>query len=686
MLGNLNTKELRVLSLFDVFIAYISIVSLVNVALLTLEFFYPLLSLLISFVLLLLFLFIFRIKVTLKHPQFHWLLLVIVIIGLAFRLTPNLYLTGGQDQGTYVSLSKQYEENHGLYIKDEMRDSLVEEAKNIYDKGNVFLGLQLINSDDSKYVMPFYPVFPSWLSTFSTLFGSDNRVYALTLFSLLSIVGTYLFSYELSGRNKKVGLLASFLLSVNPLHVYFSRTPLTEVVSLSFFLFSFYFLIKFYNDYKLSKKSLLPLVLSLLSATVLFYTRMSALLYLPIILLIPVISLLFSKDKRLSKYLSIYSGIWLISFIASYLFYYLFIPDLFHLIIQGRLLELPYIKLVATLSTGLLVIFFASLHFSKLKRVYVKLFSFVQSYLYVIAICIFVGIVSLQLYFFIKEIFIDNGYTFLSFESLSYLKQLSFLTTFLYISPLGFIFIPVILFTYGKKKNVEVVLLIILLSVFLIYCWGILRTTQYHYYFARYQLSELIPLLTVLISMWLVYIYKSTFGKLVFYVFILFASVYFGFFSIVQLKNFEGADQGVFEDLNTIVDDKDILFVARNNFISFNQVVLPLKYYYDGNIFPLYYLSSIENKEIFNLRDRYEDIYILTSLDNIESWSIKLVKEINFKHNYLVHCNREEDDYFQMSSHSPDIPLCEYIIIPNRFYYGTYTMYLYKWEYVEEIN
>ena len=320
--NNEKDKKQRSISIINTIFLYISTVSIFNVILLSTGYFYPLISVFGSLILLFLIFIVFKINIVRERGIFSLLFLGIILLAIFFRISPNLYLTGGQDQGSYVSLSKQYEINHSLYIKDELRESLSEDSKDIYDKSGAatMLGVKPLDLEESVFYMPFYPVSPSWMSIFGTLFGSDNRVYAISMFAILSILAIYLFSYEISGRRKSVGLTAAFLLAINPLHVYFSKVPLTEIVSLSFFFFSLYFLVKFYNDYKEGEIKKFSFFLSLLSATVLFYTRMSALIFSPIIVLIPILSLLFVKERKLTKYLTIYSIFWFLSLGISYLF------------------------------------------------------------------------------------------------------------------------------------------------------------------------------------------------------------------------------------------------------------------------------------------------------------------------------------------------------------------------------
>lgn len=676
-----NNQEKRIL-LIDAIFLYICIVSLLNVFLLSIGKFYPILSISVGIVIAFIILIFQKKKICFKDTRFSWIFLLIIILAIFFRLNPNLYLTGGQDQGSYVSLSKQYEVNHSLYIKDKLRDTLSDQAKVLYDKSGAaaLLGIEEFDLDSSIFYMPFYPVFPSWMATFASIFDSDHSIYAISIFSILSIVGIYLFSYEISGKQKSVALLASFLIAINPLHVYFSRIPLTEVVSLCFLSFSLYFFVKFYNDYKYNRHRVFTLVLSLLAATAMFYTRMSGLLFLPIVLLIPILSILFCKDKKLTKYLWVYCIIWIISLGLSYLFYYIFLPDLFNSIVNGRILRVLSSYLIIFVIVGLLIIIFISIRFKKFQKIVKDILLFVYKYFYIFFITIFVGLIFFELYFYIKEIFINNEYTIFSLESLSYFKQLNFFATFLYLSPIGFLLLPISVIYFKKRKDVKIGIIILMVLIFLVYCWGIIRLSPYHYYFIRYQLSELIPLSTILISIFLVDIFKKKIGKILLISTIVFSIIYFGYFSLIQLRTYEGANQETFKELQSIVQKEDLLLVANNDFESSQQIVFPIKYYFGINTFLIYTSTYIDYNEIKELKGRYEDIYILTTDPSFEQNGIKLVKEMNFKHNYFVHCRRDKDKYFVMESHSPDIPFCKYVVIPNRYYYGTYKMYLYFWE------
>lgn len=670
----------RDLHFFDVIWLFISIVGLLNILLLLLNSFIPLLSIGISVVITLGIIFLLKIKVRFSFMKISPFLVPAIILAIFLRVPPNLYLTGGQDQGTYVSLSKQYEINKGLYIEDKLRSKISEEAKSIYDYSNHFLGVEMKDAKSSEFVMPFYPMLPSWLATFGVILGSDNSVWAVTFFGIISILGVYLLTLELSNGKKGPALLAAFLLTINPLHVYFSRIALTEVVALTAFLLMFYYLVKFYRKYQKKEIKIYYLILSLLAANFFFYTRMSALLMIPFIVLLPVIPLIYGNNRNLGRYLAIYSLSWVLTFVISYLFYYFFLPNLFLSISHGRILDL--INSGTVISSIMVMGCVLLIFFNKLKilQVLQKNSRKILEIIHWVALVIFIIFIGYAIYDYGRYVFIENSFSILSKESLSYLKQSSILTTLLYLSPFGFIALPISFIYYRDKSGALHTLILLLLLIFLCYCWGILSKTPYHYYFARYQISEFIPLCVIYISIFFCDLIKKRMAQIIFVTILTFTFLVGGYFSYIQHQSVEGANVVKTEEFVKKFTSKDLILVSTKNFSSFNQIILPLKYYYNLNILPISSTTAIDNPSINALKSEFDSVYILTTYPSLEQTGITLVKEVNFEHNYLVHCNREDDAYFAMEGHSPDIPLCRYIIIPNRFYYGSYKMYLYLWK------
>lgn len=65
--------------------------------------------------------------------------------------------------------------------------------------------------------------------------GEDNRVYSLVYFSLLNLLMLSLIAFELSNRKLLPAYLVAGFVATNPMHVFLSRFPVTENVTLSFF-------------------------------------------------------------------------------------------------------------------------------------------------------------------------------------------------------------------------------------------------------------------------------------------------------------------------------------------------------------------------------------------------------------------------------------------------------------------
>jgi hypothetical protein len=288
-----------------------------------------------------------------------------------------------------------------------------------------------------------------------------------------------------------------------------------------------------------------------------------------------------------------------------------------------------------------------------------------------------------SLYFYVKEVFVEGGIEFLSYESLSALKQQGFLTTVLYLSPLGFVLLVFSVWDRRKNNNlyIGVVLLILIGSLF--YNWGILRLTQYHYYFARYQLTELIPFGLLLISILLGSMLKRPKLKILSVFLIVLLSTYSLYFSLIQLRDSEGLKIENLEYIEDLVGEEDALIVVRTDFTSFNQIIFPLRYYYGMDVVPMLSPRYFQNDDFKEIKYSHENSYILSTISTFEEGNPKrfeLIGEVEFRNNYFVHCLRDQDKYFDMTGHSEDLPLCQYMVIPNRYYYGTYSLYLYKWK------
>ena len=162
-----------VLYFYDLILVFLSVIGTVNIFLLALKNFRPFTSLFLSAVIFFSFIYTLRnrFRISTTDKRFSLAPLVLILLALLIRVPPTLYLLGGQDQGTYVSISRQYELDNKLYMVDEFRKTLTTEQKVLYDRdGNYIMpSFEKWNRPDSEYTMRFYPAYPSYLSLSSSL-------------------------------------------------------------------------------------------------------------------------------------------------------------------------------------------------------------------------------------------------------------------------------------------------------------------------------------------------------------------------------------------------------------------------------------------------------------------------------------------------------------------------------------
>jgi Flp pilus assembly pilin Flp len=220
---------------------------------------------------------------------------------LMFRWSPFLYVEGGQDQGVYVSMSAHFARTQGLPVTDQVRERLSDTEKTEYDKlnnhhdgervevpgrseGEHQPGIFIADLSRSAYVFQFYPLHPLWMALAAKVLGEDNRVYSLVGFSLLSVLMLSLLAYELADRKPAPAFLAAGLLAINPMHVFLSRFPVTENVTVFFSASAFYYLLRYFRAREAGHGQTWNLVLSAGAWACLFFNHIAGFLYAPLIL------------------------------------------------------------------------------------------------------------------------------------------------------------------------------------------------------------------------------------------------------------------------------------------------------------------------------------------------------------------------------------------------------------------
>lgn len=286
---------------FDLLAVWVISVSYVSVALLALDAYDAAVSVIVGAILTTVFRFFTPARFTPApfdaegaapgRPIFPILLLVL-LTALLFRVEPFRTMHGGQDQGLYVGMSSYLQREGSVFIDDPLPEALPDErSREIYRAGlqpdppfgaSVQPGVYYSHTR-GDYVFQFYHLHSLWMAAFAELFGDEARFRALTFFGLLSVLGLCLLTFELTGSRPAV-LAVGLLLAVNPLHVYFSRFPVTEVVALGFSSVGFYYLARAFRVMRDAApagavNSLLAIAAA--SVSLVFFVRITGFLYMP---------------------------------------------------------------------------------------------------------------------------------------------------------------------------------------------------------------------------------------------------------------------------------------------------------------------------------------------------------------------------------------------------------------------
>lgn len=231
-----------------------------------------------------------------------WHLFLVIAIALLFRLPGYDYQLGGQDQGIYTNMAAYLARTGGLKPIDMVFQGIANpDVRELYLKSN-YQGphylLGIYGLGDGKLEFQFYHLFPVWLAMFGTILGEDNLVYALTFLSIVSILFFQRLAHAITG-SAGAGLVAGVLLAVNPLHAFFSKFPVTEIPTLAFSLICFNFLLAYWK--RAEAGGWRYLVISLVALMMLFMTRISGFMYLPLILAISLCSFLMGQENEKKK-------------------------------------------------------------------------------------------------------------------------------------------------------------------------------------------------------------------------------------------------------------------------------------------------------------------------------------------------------------------------------------------------
>lgn len=607
----INETEKVSLTFFDILLIWVGISSLIIIISLSMDMFSPPAILTVSLILLSLLLITSRLKL-IREIRFNRIFFFLLLIAFLLRFSHSTYYMGHQDQGSYVNMSATMSRTGGVAFIDRLRESLPDYLKEKYDSYNEPGVGQVDNAETSSYSVKFYPMHPAWMAISTYIFGEGRHIYSLLFFSLVGLAGMYLLTMELTGNNKWAGYITLLFGVLNPGLVFFSTFPVGELLALCFSINGFYLLIRGIN----CKNKFLRIILLTGSALLFFafcFTRMTLFIFFPILLLVTGFTFFNSKYFHLRLPLTIYFLAIISIFGLSWIFYYFkqpFLADQMYQIAFSPIIKKLGISIIpAALFPIVLIVLY--LKISKFQAYVKNVLSWLEK-----KATIFLAYSLAISFIFFPELY-SKGMEALSLSKpYPFMFQFSTIYTFmLLVSPCLLLLLLISPLIRIKYQRIQLLLVFFLVEIWFI---NLIQNPIIYplYYFSRYLCSEVIPYALIFCGILLSNLIATTKWKLFSTVIILLTSVYFAYFSVIQIGHRQTENPEVLYQLDQIIDYDDVLLFNYPLQLDNRILSTPLKLFFNKQVFVN--TSEISEERIQTINyfsdnsgSKYDDIYLL---------------------------------------------------------------------------
>lgn len=179
----------------------------------------------------------------------RWLLAAgaLMVAAMAVRVPVSRYIYGGQDQGTYVVMSRMFARTgrvaqHSEVLEKAHSDPKLRRLRKAYKhfrrgiglevegryEGAVYPGFYIADGQKGTIVPQFFHLHPVWMTIMGWLWGAQNGAWSVLLFAFLGLLGVwYLSKWALGDR--WAGLLVLAFMGFQILQVWTARYPLSEI-------------------------------------------------------------------------------------------------------------------------------------------------------------------------------------------------------------------------------------------------------------------------------------------------------------------------------------------------------------------------------------------------------------------------------------------------------------------------
>ncbi len=522
-------------------------------------------------------------------------LVAIVLLASLFRAEPYPWIHGGQDQGVYVSMSAYFQAGGGVFIADPIfgklnQAGLADVYRATLPQDRLQLGVYYGGAKD--YVFQFYHLHPLWMAIFADLFGDEARLYSLTFFSLLSIVFLSLLTFELS-NSRAAALSVGILLAINPLHTFFSKWPVTEVVALAFSSMALYYLARAWRLAHSVFHARWALVIAALSLSMLFFVRITGFFYLPLLLLLFMLGSWLQKvrGEGFGRDLALFAVGCMVLYVSS-VFYGLHFSEPYsagiYRLTVGMVTDRQWEGvLLALLGAMAFLMYVWHAHFCAAQAAR-RLSAWITPRAMVSVLTLIAGTAALISLYQVYRLGYTDHYAShpwlgkrweLSGTGIAAVERASVLNWLIYSSPFLAVAGVIGLLRSGTDLRLALLLLVPVTSLGLFLLGN--PVLPYQYYYARYLVSEAVPYAIVVFVVATVGSHSVFWRKLGLAVVVL-SAPWFGFATVKQF----GAEEGV-RPLNVLrqvaahVADGDVLLIEPSGW-SIAPVVVqtPLQFYF----------------------------------------------------------------------------------------------------------
>lgn len=179
--------------------------------------------------------------------------LAVLLLSLALFLMPFMNVFGQGDEGIYPNTAAHIKREGSVFITDTLMEQMTPEQRELFyyteDEGDYYerdlqeQGFMVRDFATGSVIPQFVFLFPALMAAFMAFVGPKASFLVVPMFGVLSVWALYMVGRELAGR--WAGLLASLLLSVCFLQVFFAKYSTSEMAIQFFFLFGLFAFLRY---------------------------------------------------------------------------------------------------------------------------------------------------------------------------------------------------------------------------------------------------------------------------------------------------------------------------------------------------------------------------------------------------------------------------------------------------------